>query len=98
MRDALDAGEDISELRWLATQMCADLGACLQAYSPTFSEIEMPVDAARQLIKVAIDRFIDTRFATEVSFEVPDDVLRRFPEPVRTFFRPTLSERPTGAG
>jgi hypothetical protein len=48
----------------------------------------MPVEAARQLIQVAIDRFIDTQFAAEISFEVPDDVLKRFPEPVRTFFRP----------
>ena len=98
IRDGRDVGEATAELRRLATQMSADLDAFLQENSRTFTEIEMPVDAARQLIKVAIDRFIDTQFATEVSFEVPDDVLQRFPEPVRTFFRPTLPERPTGAG
>jgi hypothetical protein len=32
-----------------------------------------------------------------VSFEVPDDVLKRFPEPVRTFFRPTVPDRQSPA-
>ena len=58
------------------------------------ADIDMPVDAALRLITVAVDRFIDTKFATEVSFEVPDDVLRRFPEPVRTFFDPASAEPP----
>jgi len=53
----------------------------------------MPIDAARQLIIVAVDRFISTRFAAEISFDVPDDVLQRFPEPVRTFFRPAAPGR-----
>jgi hypothetical protein len=54
----------------------------------------MPIDAAGRLIAVAIDRFIDTTYAAEISFEVPDDVLQRFPEQVRTFFRPDVPERP----
>ena len=54
----------------------------------------MPVDAALRLINLAIERFIDTKFATEVSFEVPDDVLQGFPEPVRTFFQPASTQRP----
>ena len=88
IRDGRDAARSTTELRQLAGQMIAQLDQFLREHGAAFAEIEMPKDAARQLIQVAIDRFIDTRFATEISFEVPDDVLRRFPEPVRTFFRP----------
>jgi hypothetical protein len=58
-----------------------------------FAEVDMPIDAAGKLIQIAIDRFIDTQYASEVSFEVPDDVLQRFPEPVRAFFRPESRPR-----
>jgi len=78
--------------------MTADLDAFLKEKSATFTDIDMPIEAARVLIQVAVDRFIDTQFATEVSFEVPDDVLQRFPEPVRTFFRPSVPQRPAGPG
>ncbi len=68
--------------------MAAELDQFLRDRATAFGDVGMPIDAARRLIQLAIDRFIDTRFAAEISFEVPDDVLRRFPEPVRTFFRP----------
>ena len=97
VRDGRDASEVTAELRRLAGEMTADLDAFLKENSRTFTDIDMPIDAARQLIQVAIDRFIDTQFATEVSFEVPEDVLQRFPESVRTFFRPAVPERPAGA-
>jgi hypothetical protein len=91
--DGRDAGPATTELRRLARQMTAELDQFLRARSSAFAEVEMPVEAARQLIVVAIDRFIDTQFATEISFDVPDDVLRRFPEPVRTFFRRAVPGR-----
>jgi hypothetical protein len=96
IHDGRDATQATAELRRLADQMSADLDAFMQGNSRTFTDVDMPIDAARQLIHVAIDRFIDTQFATEVSFEVPEDVLQRFPEPVRTFFRPSVSGRPGG--
>jgi hypothetical protein len=92
-RDGGDAAPATTELRQLAGQMTAGLDQFLQERSSAFAEVEMPIDAARQLIVVAIDRFIDTQFATEISFDVPDDVLQRFPEPVRTFFRPAVPRR-----
>jgi len=98
IRDGRDASQATAELRRLAGQMTADLDAFLKEKSTTFTDIDMPIEAARVLIQVAIDRFIDTQFATEVSFEVPDDVLQRFPEPVRTFFRPSVPQRPAGPG
>jgi hypothetical protein len=57
----------------------------------------MPVEAARHLIHVAMTRFIDTSFAGEISFEVPDDVLGQFPDSVRTFFRPTSAPQSPAA-
>ena len=87
-RDGRDAEPATAELRRLAGQVTAGLDQFLQERSSAFADVEMPVDAARQLIVLAIERFIDTQFATEISFDVPDDVLQRFPEPVRTFFRP----------
>jgi len=98
IHDGRDASQATAELRRLAGQMTADLDAFLEEKSATFTDIDMPIEAARVLIQVAIDRFIDTQFATEVSFEVPDDVLQRFPEPVRTFFRPSVPQRPAGPG
>jgi len=88
IRDGRDPAPVTAELRKLAGRMATELDQFLREHSAGFAEIDMPTEAARQLIHVAIDRFIDTQFATEISFEVPDDVLKRFPEPVRTFFRP----------
>jgi len=93
LRDGRDAEPATTELRRLAGQMTAELDQFLRERSRAFSEIDMPIDAARQLIIVAVDRFISTRFAAEISFDVPDDVLQRFPEPVRTFFRPAAPGR-----
>jgi len=96
LRDGRDASEATAELRRLAGAMTADLDAFLKQNSRTFTDIDMPIDAARQLIQVAIDRFIETQFATEVSFEFPEDVLQRFPASVRTFFRPAVPQQPAG--
>jgi hypothetical protein len=93
-RDGRDAGSATADLRRLAGEMTAELDKFLRERSDDFAEVGMPVAAARRLIQIAIDRFINTRFATEISFEVPDDILRQFPEPVRTFFRPALPDRP----
>ena len=88
IRDGGDAGPATKELRRLADRMTEELDQFLTKRSAAFAEIDMPVDAAGKLIQVAIDRFIDTQYASEISFEVPDDILQRFPESVRTFFRP----------
>jgi hypothetical protein len=94
IRDGHDAQPATQQLRELAGLMTADLRTFLTAHGQAFNDIEMPADAALRLINLAIDRFIDTQFATEVSLEVPDDILQRFPESVRTFFRPGVPEQP----
>jgi hypothetical protein len=95
-RDGRDAEPATSELRRLASQMTRELSSFLNGQNQALAEIDMPVDAVLQLIRAALDRFVETQFATEVSFEVPDDLLQRFPEPVQTFFRPAVRQR-TGA-
>ena len=93
-RDGADAAPATLELRDLAGQMTAELDQFLQKRSSAFAAVDMPIDAARRLVAVAIERFIETTHAAEISFEVPDDILQRFPEPVRAFFRPGVPGAP----
>ena len=93
-RDGADAGPATTELRRLSGLMTDELDQFLRKRSEAFEGIDMPIDAARKLIQVAIDRFIDTKYASEISFEVPDNILQRFPEPVRAFFRPEVPGGP----
>ncbi|HKV30820.1 MAG TPA: hypothetical protein VJT14_07380 [Candidatus Dormibacteraeota bacterium] len=90
IRDGSDAGPATVELRRLAGMMTGELDQFLHKRSAAFAEIDMPIDAALKLIQVAVDRFIDTQHASEISFEVPDHILQRFPESVRIFFRPEV--------
>ena len=90
VHEGRDTDEMSAQLREVAGQLSADVDRFLGSRAEAFSDVGMPVEAARELIRVAVDRFIDTQFASDVSFEVPDDVLQHFPEPVRTFFRPAV--------
>jgi hypothetical protein len=87
-RDAGDAAPFTTQLRRLSREAIASLGTFLDTHQREFADVEIPADAARDLIKIALERFISTRYATEISFEVPDDVLQRFPLAARNFFRP----------
>jgi multidrug efflux pump subunit AcrA (membrane-fusion protein) len=91
LRDSRDASAITAQLRELGNQVATSLGTFLAQRQQAFAEVDLPIDAARNLIQVAIDRFIDTQFSSEVSFEVPDDALQRFPEAVRSFFRPSAA-------
>jgi hypothetical protein len=88
LRDGKDPEPATSELRRLGVKMTEELSSFVKRQSQTLAEIEMPADATMQLIRAAIDRFADTHYTTEVSFEVPEALLKRFPEPVQSFFRP----------
>src|ERR1700716_416002 len=93
LRDGKDPGPATSELRRLGAEMTEELSSFVKGHSQAFAAIEMPAEATMQLVRAAIDRFLDTRFATEVSLEVPDDLLKKFPEPVQSFFRPPVPKR-----
>jgi hypothetical protein len=96
LRDGNDPEPATIELRNLAAEMTEDLSRFVKGHSEAFAAVDMPVDATLQLVRAAVDRFVDTRFSTEVSLEVPDDLLKRFPEPVQSFFRPVVPKRTAG--
>ena len=89
-RDGRDTDKVTAQLRELTGHMGSETDKFIGEHAEEFAAVDMPVDAARHLVHVAIDRFVEMQFASEVSFEVPDDALQRFPEPVRTFFRPAV--------
>ncbi|HEY9287425.1 MAG TPA: hypothetical protein VIT43_05320 [Candidatus Dormibacteraeota bacterium] len=93
VRDSRDASPITEQLREVAAQATAALDAFLTDRSDTLAEIELPIDAVRKLILLALDRFIEPQLSSEISIEVPDDILERFPDSVRIFFRPP--PRPT---
>ena len=94
LRDGKDPEPATGELRRLGAQMTEEISSFVKGHRQAFDAIEMPADATMQLARAAIDRFVDTHFATEVSLDVPDDLLKRFPEPVQSFFRPPVLKPP----
>ena len=93
LRDGKDPGPSTAELRRLGGQMTEEVASFVRGHTQALAAIEMPADATMQLVRAAIDRFVETRFATEVSLEVPDELLKKFPEPVQSFFRPPVPKR-----
>ena len=94
LHDGKDPGPATRELRRLGTLMTEEVSSFVKGHSQELAAIEMPPDATMQLVRAAVDRFVDTHFATEVTLEVPDDLLKRFPEPVQSFFRPPVPKSP----
>jgi hypothetical protein len=88
LRDGKDTTELATELRRQADETLCALDTFLTANEHEFAEVELPVKAASELIHAAIDQFLDTRYSSEISFEVPDELLEKFPASVRSFFRP----------
>lgn len=95
LRDNRDASPITAQLRSVATQATDALDAFLADHRDALAEIELPVDAARNLMQLAIERFIEPQLSSEISIEVPDDVLERFPDSVRIFFRPPATPSET---
>jgi hypothetical protein len=96
-RDGRDTEVVTGELRTLTSQMGTETDAFINGNTEAFSEVGMPADAARHLLHIALERFVEMQFASEVSFEVPDEALQRFPESVRIFFRPVVFPQPQPA-
>ena len=90
VRDGKDPEPATSELRRLGGQITDEVSSFVKGHSQALAAIEMPPDATMQLVRAAVDRFVDTHFATEVTLEVPDNLLKRFPESVQSFFRPPV--------
>jgi hypothetical protein len=59
----------------------------LQSRKGVLDELHLPVQAVLQLVRIAIDRFVEQGLA-ESEWEVPDEVLNLFPDDIRSYFRP----------
>jgi hypothetical protein len=97
LRDSRDASKETARLRQLGSEAITALGGFLESHRQEFEAVEIPITAATELIRLAVDRFIATQYSSEISFEVPDDVLQRFPPAVRGFFRPSAVTAETGS-
>jgi len=98
LRDGKDPEPATGELRRLGGQMTDVLSSFVKGHAHELAAIEMPPDATMQLVRAAVARFVDTHFATEVTLEVPEELLKRFPEPVQSFFRPPVPKPPAAKG
>ena len=85
------------ELRRLSDRALGQLAAFLENHADLLAQVGMPLEAMVQLTKLSFERFIESRYSTEVSLEVPDSVLEGMSDPVRTFFRPSLPGGPATA-
>ncbi len=88
-RAGSDAAALTRELRALSDRAVADLLRFLKAHTDSLAEVGMPMDTMVQLTRLAFNHFIETRYATEVTLEVPDTVVEGLSDPVRAFFRPS---------
>jgi hypothetical protein len=92
VRDGKDPEPATSELRRLGGQITEVVSSFVKGHSQALAAIDMPPDATMQLVRAAVGRFVDTHLATEVTLEVPDHLLKRFPESVQSFFRPPVPQ------
>jgi len=77
-------------------EFMTEMTRLLQARQAVLDELHLPLRACLQLVRIAIDRFVEQGLA-EPEWEVPDDVLSLFPDDIRSYFRPRRvveAERP----
>src|SRR2546428_10900114 len=87
-RDSADAGPATVELRRLARKMTAELDQFLQKRSAAFAGVDMPIDAAGEVVHVALDRLFYTKNPARTNFEGPPDTPPRLPPPRPPLFPP----------
>jgi DNA-binding CsgD family transcriptional regulator len=89
--ELISAGKDPAlETRWLRAatgRLGSRIDALFRRRRALLEEIHLPEEACHELIRIALDRLVTQR-SVDVQLEIPDEVLTRFPEDVRLFFRP----------
>src|SRR2546427_11171463 len=91
-RDSADAGPATVELRRLARKMTAELDQFLQKRSAAFAGVDMPIDAAGELIQGANERLFDTQEAGAKRLAVPRANPHRLSQTGRTLFPPAVPD------
>ena len=85
------AQQPAGQIQGVVDEFMTEMMRLLQSRQAVLDELHLPVQAVLQLVRIAIDRFVEQGLS-EPEWEVPDEVLTQFPDDIRSYFRP----RPTG--
>jgi hypothetical protein len=77
-------------LQQMADAFLAESGSFLMTHRQELEHLELPADAILLLLRRSLTTFVALDGA-QPRWEVPDDLLKEFPERVRVFFRPRRS-------
>jgi DNA-binding CsgD family transcriptional regulator len=81
------AGPVSQQIQGVVDEFMTEIMRLLQSRKAVLDELHLPLRAVLQLVRVAIDRFVEQGL-TEPEWEVPDEVLTQFPDDIRSYFRP----------
>ncbi len=88
---ALMNGDDPSpatrQMEELAGQFISQTERFVKEHAKQLNDLQLPADAVVDLLNASLQGFIAQKHG-EVSWQVPDESMSRFPESVRLFFRP----------
>jgi DNA-binding CsgD family transcriptional regulator len=82
------------QINGVVDEFMTDMTHLLQERKAVLDQLHLPLRACLQLIRIAIDRFVQQGLA-EPEWEVPDEVLTLFPDDIRSYFRPSRAIEPT---
>jgi hypothetical protein len=82
--------ELVLEMATLAQRFVTDIREFLLAHQDQLDDLHLPLDACVELVRVTVQRLIEQPSAA-VDWDVPDEIVVRFPDEVRLFFRPPAS-------
>jgi DNA-binding CsgD family transcriptional regulator len=77
----------IHQIQGTVDEFMTKMTMLLRERRQVLDELHLPLDACIRLLRIAIDRFVE-RGLSETDWEVPDEVLKLFPDDVRSYFRP----------
>ena len=84
----LKAGQQpAGQIQGVVDEFMTEMMRLLESRKGVLDELHLPVQAVLQLVRIAIDRFVEQGLA-ESEWEVPDEVLNLFPDDIRSYFRP----------
>ena len=75
------------QMQGVVDEFMTEMMRLLHSRKTVLDELHLPLRAVLQLVRVAIDRFVEQGLS-EPEWEVPDEVLTQFPDDIRSYFRP----------
>jgi DNA-binding CsgD family transcriptional regulator len=85
--DGEQARQISRQVQGVVDEFMTEITRLLQSRKAVIDELHLPLRALQQLVRTAIDRFVEQGLA-EPDWEVPDEVLSLFPDDIRSYFRP----------